>query len=95
MFQLTANEQAVGECAQYTQRKLVMHDIRHLNTFFHLPEMMLVMPELIGPAALLIHEVMSGNDMRDLRHPVDPKAGEWRELVFYQLTGIHVPGLVS
>ena len=55
-----------------------MYDIRHLDGPFHFPEMMLVMPKAVRTAALLVYEVMPLDDMGDLRHPIDPKAGYGR-----------------
>src|ERR1700733_11913659 len=67
-----------------------MHEIGHLHAFRRFSEMMLMMPEPVGAAALFVHKTNSFIDLRDLCHPVYPKPGKRAQPVLDDLTGVNL-----
>jgi len=89
ILQPSPHEKGIGEIAQGAERNHIMHQVRHLDAAFYLPEMMLMMPKRVGAASLLVDEIMSLFHLRDLREPTRTKPRQRPKFIFDELTGIN------
>ncbi len=66
-----------------------MDQIGHFNPAIDLPEMMLVMPEIIRTEPLLIHKIRFVFHVGDLRHPEHRYAKQGLHFIGHHLARIH------
>lgn len=67
-----------------------MNNIGHFYSARDEAEVVLVVPEAVGAATLLVDEELAFTDLGDLCYPVDGEPGEGVEFVFDQLAGVDV-----
>lgn len=82
-FQLLADKELIGQGSQWAEAYFVVNNIGHFDAAGDGAEVMLVAPEAVGAAALLVDEVLAFADLGDFGYPVDAEPGEGVELIFY------------
>lgn len=87
-IQFAAHKKLIGKVSQPAKGNAVVDNIRHLHATGNSFEMVLVMPEAVGPVALFIYKKTVFLHMGDLRHPIYFNAQHRFQGVFDDLAGI-------